>query len=242
MGQHLLISPGVLEKIAEFAEPKEDDIVVEIGPGTGLLTRVILKYPIKKLFLLELDPEMINYLKNNLKDERIVLIHADATVFNYNEVGERELKVVGNLPYNVASLIVENMVFHHSLIPFSLFLVQKEVAEKWLSGKSWLSLFIQTFYDLEYLMTVPPRFFKPRPKVDSALIRFRRNIKHKISSLSKYKEFLTLLYQHKRKMLRKKFSEEILQSVSISGAKRAEDLTLKEVFLLYESWLQTSLS
>ncbi len=237
-GQHLLISLGVLKKIAEFAELEEEDTVVEIGPGTGLLTRELLKYPIKKLFLIELDSEMVAYLKNNLKDERIVLIQADATSFNYAELNERELKILGNLPYNVASLIVENIVFYHTLIPFSLFLVQKEVAEKWLSGKSWLSLFIQTFYDLEYLMTVPPRFFKPPPKVDSALIRFKKSIKKEITDLKNYKKFLTLLYQHKRKMLRKKFPEKLLKEVNLSGTLRSEDLTLKEVFHLYEKWSQ----
>lgn len=237
-GQHLLISLGVLKKIAEFAELEEEDTVVEIGPGTGLLTRELLKYPIKKLFLIELDSEMVAYLKNNLKDERIVLIQADATSFNYAELNERELKILGNLPYNVASLIVENIVFYHTLIPFSLFLVQKEVAEKWLSGKSWLSLFIQTFYDLEYLMTVPPRFFKPPPKVDSALIRFKKSIKKEISDLKNYKKFLTLLYQHKRKMLRKKFPEKLLKEVNLSGTLRPEDLNLKEVFHLYEKWSQ----
>lgn len=237
-GQHLLISPGVLKKIAEFAELEEEDTVVEIGPGTGLLTRELLKYPIKNLFLIELDSEMVAYLKNNLKDERIVLIQADATSFNYAELNERELKILGNLPYNVASLIVENIVFYHTLIPFSLFLVQKEVAEKWLSGKSWLSLFIQTFYDLEYLMTVPPRFFKPPPKVDSALIRFKKSIKKEITDLKNYKKFLTLLYQHKRKMLRKKFPEKLLKEVNLSGTLRSEDLTLKEVFHLYEKWSQ----
>ncbi|MEZ0344267.1 MAG: rRNA adenine N-6-methyltransferase family protein, partial [Caldimicrobium sp.] len=130
------------------------------------------------------------------------------------------------------------IVFYHTLIPFSLFLVQKEVAEKWLSGKSWLSLFIQTLYDLEYLMTVPPRFFKPPPKVDSALIRFKKSIKKEISDLKNYKKFLTLLYQHKRKMLRKKFPEKLLKEVNLSGTLRPEDLNLKEVFHLYEKWSQ----
>lgn len=238
LGQHLLISPGVLKKIAEFAELKKEETIVEIGPGTGFLTKELLKYPIKRLILIEFDYEMVDYLKNNLKDERIVLIHADAATFDYRALNERELKVLGNLPYNMASLIVENIVFYHTLIPFSLFLVQKEVAEKWLSGKSWLSLFIQTFYDLEYLMTVPSRFFKPPPKVNSALIKFKRNIKKEFFDLLRYKNFLTFLYQHKRKMLKKKFPEKLLMEANLPGTLRPENLKLKEVFLLYEKWNQ----
>jgi len=234
-GQHLLISPGILSKIAELCEIKRDEILVEIGPGTGLLTRELLKYPLKKLYLLELDREMLNLLEKTIQDERVVLLQADATSFNYESLKERELKVVGNLPYNVASLIVENIIYHHRLIPDALFLIQKEVAEKWLSGKSWLSLFIQTFYDLSYLMTVPPRFFKPRPKVESALVKLKRNPKSKISDPKSFKRFLTHLYQQKRKMLKKKFPVELLQSCQIPETSRAEDLSLKEVFLLYEA-------
>lgn len=235
-GQHLLVSSGILSKIAEFANPKEGDVFLEIGPGTGLLTQELLKYPIKKLYLIELDSEMINYLQKNLKDERIVIIQDNAVSFNYNHLNEKELKVIGNLPYNVASLIIENIIYYHFLIPKALFLVQKEVAEKWHSGKSWLSLFIQTFYDLEYLMTIPPRFFKPPPKVNSALLRFSLSPKANIEDLKNYKKFLTRLYEGKRKMLRKKFSEELFIITGINEFLRAENLTLKEVLKLYLAW------
>ncbi len=235
-GQHLLVSSGILSKITELANPEEGDIFVEIGPGTGLLTKELLKYPIKKLFLIELDAEMVDYLQKNLKDERIVIIQDNAVSFNYNNLNERKLKIIGNLPYNVASLIVENVIYYYSLIPTALFLVQKEVAEKWLSGKSWLSLFIQTFYDLEYLMTIPPRFFKPPPKVNSALLRFNLLQKAKIEDLKNYKKFLTRLYEGKRKMLRKKFSKDLFVSAGINEFLRAENLTLKEVLKLYHSW------
>jgi len=236
LGQHLLLAQGVLEKIAEFAEIKEGEVLLEIGPGTGHLTRFLLQYPLKRLYLLEIDPEMINYLKTHFQDERLIILQADAKDFDYRSLKEEKLKLIGNLPYNVASLIVENVIYYHELIYEALFMVQKEVAEKWLSGKSWLSLFIQTFYDLKYLMTLPPKFFKPKPKVDSALIKFIYAPKERISDLKAYKKFLTYLYQHKRKMLRKKFPQGLLEGLKIPPTARAEELNLREVLLLFQHY------
>uniref|UniRef100_A0A832GQU6 Ribosomal RNA small subunit methyltransferase A n=1 Tax=Caldimicrobium thiodismutans TaxID=1653476 RepID=A0A832GQU6_9BACT len=241
LGQHLLISPGILQKIAEKAEIKEGDIVVEIGPGTGALTKYLLQYPLKRLYLLEIDPEMIKELRSKFSDERLTIYQADAVSFNYRNLGEGPLKVVGNLPYNVASLIIENVVYYHVLIPQVVVLVQKEVAEKWLTQGSWLSIFIQTFYDLDYIMTIPPRFFHPPPKVDSSLIKLSLHVKTSLADLAKYKNFLTHLFQHKRKMLRKKFPAELLEKSQIDGHLRVEALSLGEILRLYEhfiDWLE----
>ncbi|MCS7150740.1 MAG: 16S rRNA (adenine(1518)-N(6)/adenine(1519)-N(6))-dimethyltransferase RsmA [Caldimicrobium sp.] len=238
LGQHLLISPGILAQIAKLAEIKEDDVLLEIGPGTGNLTREILKYPFKKIYLLEFDTDMIAHLRETLQDARAVIIQADATDFDYSQLHEERIKVLGNLPYNVASLIAENVIYHHRLIPLALFLVQKEVAEKWLSGKSWLSLFIWTFYDIKYLMSIPPRFFLPPPKVTSSLLRLTLNPKTSIVDMDLYKGFLTHLYQQKRKMLKKKFPNTLLKEAGIRGEQRAEGLAIDEVLRFYHLWCQ----
>ncbi len=236
LGQHLLVAPGILKKIAELGEIREGDSVVEIGPGTGLLTKEILKYPLKRLYLIEIDKEMVNYLKRYIQDERVVIIEDSATSFNYEKFKENSLKIMGNLPYQVASLIVENIIYYYFLIPLVLILVQKEVAEKWISGKSWLSLFIQTFYSLEYLMTIPPRFFKPPPKVQSSLLKFTFSPKAEIQDLKDYKKFLTKLYTNKRKILEKKVERFLLRRVGIQEKTRIEELSLKEILSLYFLW------
>lgn len=236
-GQHLLISQGVLSEIAKRAEIKEGETLLEIGPGLGHLTKELLKYPLKTLYLLEIDKEMISVLKENLKDNRIIILFGDATKFNYNLLSVERLKVVGNLPYNAASLILENLVDSYHLIYFALFLVQKEVAEKLVSGGSWLSVYITTFYDIHYLMTLPPKFFKPQPKVDSALINLKINVKSQILDLLKYKKFLTFLFQNRRKMLRKKFSPSLLELSGITSTKRVDELSFKEILILYHNWL-----
>ncbi len=232
-GQHLLVSEGVLSKIAQTLEIKEGETIAEIGGGTGNLTKKLLEYPLKKLYVIELDKEMIEKLKE-IQDERLEVIEADATEFNFCKLGEN-LKLVGNLPYNVASLIIENTVYNKNCIPLAVYMVQKEVAEK-LQGKKdtgWLSVFVRTFYDIEYVMTVPPRFFIPPPKVYSAVIKLIKNEKLEVENLKDYKKFLTDIFSLRRKVLRKKIPEEILKKAGIEPNTRVEQLKLEDFFKLY---------
>ncbi|GAB6065652.1 16S rRNA (adenine(1518)-N(6)/adenine(1519)-N(6)) -dimethyltransferase RsmA [Aquifex pyrophilus] len=232
-GQHILVSRGVLNKIARSLEIKEGDMVVEIGGGTGNLTRVLLSYPLKKLYVIELDRDMVEHLKE-IEDERLEVIHADASEFPFCELG-KELKLVGNLPYNVASLIIENTVFNKDCVPIAVYMVQKEVAEK-LEGRretGWLSVFVRSFYDVEYVMTVPPRFFVPPPKVNSSVIKLVRREKINVKDLRDYKNFLTTLFANRRKALRKKIDKELLERAGINPDARVESLTLEDFFKLY---------
>jgi len=236
-GQHLLVSSGVLSKIAEFAEISSEDTIVEIGPGTGNLTEEVLKKNPRKLYLLEIDDEMVAYLKERFKDEiqeeKVILLKADAGKFDYSLILEAEFKVLGNLPYNRASLIVERMVYYFQKVPLAVFMVQKEVAERWKEFESWLSVFIQTFYDIEYMMTVPPRFFVPQPKVDSAVIRLKLKPKVEAFDLKDYKAFLVKLFANRRKALRSKLSSDLLERANIPPLARAEELTVEDFMRLY---------
>ena len=234
--QHLLIGSGILQKIVEFAEIKPGEVVVEIGPGTGNLTKYLLKTNLKKLYLIEIDPEMIEYLKKIIRDERVVFINADATKFDFFSLKENNLKLIGNLPYNVASLIIENTVIHKDLIPYAFYMVQKEVAERLINEKSWLSIFVKTFYEVEYLMSIPARFFIPPPKVVSAFIKLTRKNLIDVYDLKEYKNFLTKIFAQKRKMLKHKINEIYLKDVGISGEKRVEELELKDFLSLYLSF------
>ena len=178
---------------------------------------------------------MIEKLKE-IQDKRLEVIEADATEFGFCKLGEN-LKLVGNLPYNVASLIIENTVYNKDCIPIAVYMVQKEVAEK-LEGKKdtgWLSVFVRTFYDIEYVMTVPPRFFIPPPKVYSAVIKLIKNEKLKAENLRDYKKFLTDIFSLRRKVLRKKIPEEVLKSAGIDPNSRVEQLKLEDFFRIYSS-------
>ncbi|RUM31534.1 MAG: 16S rRNA (adenine(1518)-N(6)/adenine(1519)-N(6))-dimethyltransferase [Aquifex sp.] len=234
LGQHILVSEGVLKKIAEELEVKEGDTVVEVGGGTGNLTKILLQYPLKKLYVIELDERMVERLRE-IGDERLEVIKGDASEFTFCDFGKK-LKLVGNLPYNVASLIIENTVYNKECIPLAVYMVQKEVAEK-LQGKKdtgWLSVFVRTFYDVSYVMTVPPRFFVPPPKVQSAVIKLIKNEKISVKDLKKYKHFLTKVFQNRRKALRKKIPEELLKEANIDPNARVEQLKLEDFLKLYK--------
>ncbi|SHK27222.1 16S rRNA (adenine(1518)-N(6)/adenine(1519)-N(6))-dimethyltransferase RsmA [Thermocrinis minervae] len=234
LGQHLLVSGGVIKKIVEYAQIEAGDKVVEIGPGTGNLTKALLETPLSELHLVEIDKQMVEKLKQ-LQDPRLHIHHADATSFDFCLLG-KDLKVLGNLPYNVASLILERIVFCKECINFGLFMVQKEVAQKLIEGPSWLGSFIQTFYRIEYLMSVPPKFFVPPPKVTSALIRLTREEKAKIEDLEDYKGFLLKLYSQGRKMLKNKLDVSILERAGIDPKRRTEELSLEEIIRLYHEY------
>ena len=223
-GQHLLVSPGILKRIVEFARLNAEDVVVEIGPGTGNLTKEILKEPIKELHCLEIDKDMIEELKK-LKDQRLKLYQTDASEFDYC--------LLGNLPYNSASLILERTVLFHRCVVLAVFMVQKEVAQKLVKGLSWLGVFVKTFFETEYLMTVPPRFFLPPPKVQSAVIRLTRKEPSPEIEPTEYKAFLTKLFSLRRKALKNKFPEELLRKASIDPQRRVEGLSLEEIQRLY---------
>ena len=237
--QHLLIGSGILQKLVDLAEIKPEETVVEIGPGTGNLTKKLLNTPLKKLFLIEIDPEMIEHLKNIIKDERVVFINADATKFDFSLLKERNLKLIGNLPYNVASLIIENTVMHKNYIPCAFYMVQKEVAERLIDEKSWLSIFVKTFYEIKYLMSVPAKFFIPPPRVISAFIKLERKDFKESFNLKEYKNFLTKLFSQKRKMIKHKIDETYLKKSGISGEKRVEELELKDFLSLYFAFLKS---
>ena len=238
-GQHFLKSKGVVEKIADALEITPEDTVVEIGPGTGVLTEELLKREPKKLVALELDRELIPLLEEKFKGyPQFEVINADASKVDFCKFG-KNLKLVGNLPYNVGSLIVLNTVLSKDCVDRAVYMLQKEVAERLTlrhRKPSWLGIFLNTFFDTEYLMSVPPRFFDPPPKVVSAVIRMTPKGGTPDYDLSDYKRFLERLFSDRRKMLRKKLPQEVLERANVDPTKRVEELNLEDFKRLYEAW------
>ncbi len=241
-GQHLLISEGVIQKIVDVIYVKENDIIIEIGVGTGQLTEEILKRNPKILYGIEIDETAYPIIEERFKDyENFVLIKKDFFDVNLRELANgKKIKLIGNLPYNVSSLILINTAFYIDILYFSVFMVQKEVAEKLIAkpktkNYTFLSVFIQTFFNVEYIMSVPARFFKPPPKVTSAVVKLtpKQELPVSLEEMKRYKNFVSKLFSNKRKMLRTKIDREILQQAGIQETARVEELTLENFLNLY---------
>lgn len=240
-GQHLLISKDVISKIVQALEVKPEDVIVEIGVGTGNLTGSILEENPKFLYGIEIDRTAYPLIEEKFKGrEKFKLIKSDFFDVDFDDLlrGER-VKFTGNLPYNVATNIMIKTVFLIDKIEFCLFMIQKEVAEK-LIGKprtkdyTFLSVFLQTFYSISYLMSVPARFFFPPPKVTSAIVKMVPKKGINVDNPHQYKHFLSDLFQNRRKMLRWKVDSKTLEKAGISPQKRVEELSLEGILSLYE--------
>jgi len=243
-GQHLLIAPGVIKKIVDQIGIKPEDIIVEIGVGTGQLTEEILSRNPRKLYGIEIDPEAYPLIEKRFSEyKNFQLIKKDFFDVNLFELSEgKKIKVVGNLPYNVASLILVNMPFYIDIIQLCVFMLQKEVAEKLIARPktkqyTFLSVFIQTFFDVEYLMSVPARFFKPPPKVTSAVVKMTPKKTVPFFDKKGYKNFVSSLFRSRRKMLRSKVDPELLKKVNVLPEKRVEELEVKDFINLYSEYL-----
>jgi 16S rRNA (adenine1518-N6/adenine1519-N6)-dimethyltransferase len=178
LGQNFLIDDTVLTDIVEGAEVKQEDVVIEIGPGVGSLTRELLKKA-KKVYSIELDSDLIPILNEELKDyENFALIHKDAMKVDYNEIigNEESVKLVANLPYYVTSPIIAKLLTGGYKFKSLTIMIQKEVAERIAAdpnNKDYgsLSLLVQYYCNTKIIRHVKPGAFIPPPKVDSIVIR-----------------------------------------------------------------------
>lgn len=240
-GQHLLVSKDVTRKIVDKLEITPQDTVVEIGVGTGNLTEEILARNPESVYGIEIDRTTYPIIQDRFKDyPNFHLVKSDFFDIDLGEItGSGSIKLAGNLPYNVASNIMVKTVFIIDRIKLCVFMVQKEVAEKLIAKPrsktyTFLSVFIQTFYDIEYVMSVPARFFSPPPKVVSAVVKLTPKKEIPVENPYDYKKFLSEIFISRRKMLRSKIDQQVLTGCGIAPEKRVEELSLQEIIRLYE--------
>lgn len=244
LGQHFLKNESVISKIIELGEISENDQVMEIGPGPGALTSILCTMPCQKLWLLEKDDvfaqKHADYAKEN-KLEHIRVFHIDALTFPWKEL-QGEWKIMGNLPYNVASPMMWDIVSQVPNLSKAVFMIQKEVAERIRAkegSKTYgaLSAWIQSFCKAEKGFVIRPSAFTPPPKVDSEIIIFKPLPKE---DLPKQPEQLAKLikaaFQQRRKQLHgilqkafpERYSETIWDALGMPKETRAEMLSPKD--------------
>src|SRR5581483_1379698 len=233
LGQHFLTSRPVLERIARAACAPDEPLVIEIGAGQGALTEQLLARA-RRVVAVEIDTSMIDHLRHRFGNEpRLQIVHGDALEVDFAQWAPAP--VTGNLPYYVATPILERMARIGGV-----FLIQKEVAERVTArpgsrAYGYLTVLLALFADSEILFTVKPGAFRPPPKVDSAVIRLHphgRASQLGITDVRGFLEFVSACFRQKRKTLRNNLMEWNLEAVP-ELKMRAEQLTLEQFAELY---------
>ena len=233
LGQHFLVSGKALDRIARAACGERVGLAVEIGPGRGALTEVLLRHA-DRLIAIELDTELAGALR--LRWPELELVEGNALDVDWTQWGEGVL--TGNLPYYIATPIISKYLRNPGPLDHGVFLIQKEVAER-ITAKpgtrdyGYFSVECQVLAECEFLFTVPPGAFRPPPKVDSAVIRMTPRTPVAIEDVDGFLAFVSLCFRQKRKTLRNNLSGRYRLTDGAVLTKRAEQLSVDELLALY---------
>ncbi|WP_059025201.1 16S rRNA (adenine(1518)-N(6)/adenine(1519)-N(6))-dimethyltransferase RsmA [Gabonibacter massiliensis] len=184
LGQHFLKDQNIARKITDSLLPLTAN-VLEIGPGMGILTQYLLKNNRFSVLAIDIDQESISYLHEAFPQQKKQIIYGDFLKMDLTLFQKEPFSIIGNLPYNISSQIFFRVIENRDYIPQVVCMIQKEVADRISAShgnKTYgiLSVFLQTFYHIEYLFTVNEQVFDPPPKVKSAVIRLTRNRREKL--------------------------------------------------------------
>ncbi|HBC87434.1 MAG TPA: ribosomal RNA small subunit methyltransferase A [Lentisphaeria bacterium] len=244
-GQNFMIDENLLDFILRTANPKKDDIILEVGPGLGSLTRKLLEAG-AKVTAIEIDKRLAEYLEEHISNPNFKLVRGDACRLNLSHFVPGEFRIVANLPYSITSPFIGAMIDLETPPSEMLFMLQKETGLRLASGpgtKNYgsLSVRVQSVYQVEYLRGVARQVFYPPPEVDSAIVKFTR--RKEFPSLTERQLLFNLVrtaFSHRRKKMFKQIAavfdpEKItaaLNSLGVTKDARAEELTVKQFVAL----------
>lgn len=207
LGQHFLKDLGIAQRIAETLDAYQGLPVLEVGPGTGVLTRFLLNEG-HDLTVVEIDHESIEYLHLHFPELKERIISEDFLRLDLTKFYPDTFCITGNYPYHISSQIFFKVLDYREQVICCTGMIQKEVAERLSAGpgsKTYgiISALIQPWYDVEYLFTVDEHVFNPPPKVKSAVIRMTRNKRKSLNcDESLYKSVVKTSFNQRRKTLR----------------------------------------
>lgn len=237
-GQNFLQNQHIINNIIHAINPQPDDNVLEIGPGLGALTQPLLRQ-LNKLTAIEIDRDLQQYLSElPIAQGKLTIVGADALTVDFSQFGP-QLRVVGNLPYNISTPILIHLLAYAAQIEDMYFMLQKEVVDRMAATpgtKAYgrLSVMLQYHCEVESLFAVPPEAFDPQPKVDSAVVRL---IPYKSSpfdrvDVAQLQQLVATAFSMRRKTLinnlKGLISADQLQDLGIDGSKRPEQISVTE--------------
>ena len=248
-GQNFLHDQYTIDSIVSAIAPRQNDVMVEIGPGLGALTEPVCDQ-IDKLHVVELDRDLAARLREHprLKD-KLIVHEADAMKFNFDELAQpgRPLRVFGNLPYNISTPLIFHLLEKSQHITDMYFMLQKEVVERLAAGpnsKDYGRLTVMTQYYCQVVpvLEVGPHAFKPAPKVDSAVVRLvpYQQRPYEALNVNDLHRVCQEGFGQRRKTIRNSFrnfiTAEQLEEIGIDPNLRRENLTLAQ-FVSIANWL-----
>ena len=244
LGQHFLTNDAIAQRIADALVSDGALNVLEVGCGTGALTKHLLQRSDIRLKGIEIDDESIEYLRENYPALMPNLYAADFLKADLRKIfPEGDFAVIGNFPYNISSQIFFKILDYRESVPQVVGMLQKEVAERLASGpgnKSYgiLSVLLQAWYDIEYLFTVGEHEFSPPPKVKSAVIRLSRNSRTELGcDEAMFKKVVKAAFNQRRKTLRNSLRAIGLEVPEQFAGLRPEQLSVEDFIALTASVL-----
>ena len=246
LGQHFIKDPNLHRKIVSKAGNIENYNIVEIGPGDGGLSKAILEKNPKKLFLIEKDNDLIPYLQSIFKEcNNVEIISGDGTLIDIRKIIEQPVKIIANLPYNVATNMILNWLEYGNFFESMTVLIQKEVADRFLAnvgdgsyGRT--AILTKLVADVRKEFDVPPGAFNPPPKVNSTLITLIPLKQHRFNIAWKDMSNLTkIAFTQPRKTIMNNLKGqyqnilEVLNELRIDPKKRPENLSLEDFHKIF---------
>lgn len=238
-GQNFLKNKQIIEKIVTSINPTNEDLIIEIGPGAGAITKELKRYN-SKLIAFEIDNDTYEFLKP-LEDERTKIVYTDFLEIDLKEYLKNEnykkLYIIGNLPYYITTPIIEKIMESNIDHESVTIMIQKEVADRFTAipktkEYGYMTVLLNYWYDIKKITKVSNNDFVPKPKVDSAVVQLKFNKKSNIE-VDKFKKLIKECFQFKRKTLNnniksydKTIIEKILNNYGYNLQNRAEEIEL----------------
>ncbi len=237
-GQNFLTDSNLLDRIVRTVEPQENDNFLEIGPGDGSLTELIFP-KVKQMVVVEIDPLLIKHLSIRSDLDGLHIIHGDILLQDIEDLPiEEPVRIVGNIPYNITSSIIFWLIEQLDFWDDAFIMMQKEVAQRLTANigtkeYSRISVVVGAYLDMEMCFKIPPDVFIPKPKVESAIIRFTKKSSPIVADNQyvKFNKIVKMAFSKRRKMLRNSLNDfDIPVSIQeeIDFTRRPETLSIEE--------------
>ena len=237
-GQNFLTDSNLLDRIVRTVEPQDNENFLEIGPGDGSLTELIFP-KVKKMVVVEIDPLLIKHLSIRSDLDGLHIIHGDILLQDIEDLPiEEPVRIVGNIPYNITSSIIFWLIEQLDFWDDAFIMMQKEVAQRLtanISTKEYsrISVVVGAYLDMEMCFKIPPDVFIPKPKVESAIIRFTKKSSPIVADNQyvKFNKIVKMAFSKRRKMLRNSLNDfDIPVSIQeeIDFTRRPETLSIEE--------------